>query len=196
MSSIKLVAFIISSGPHIGKSLASRLREKGYSAAVGSRTPGKAPQEDGTFSVTVDASKPEGIQEAFTRVTAELGHPNTVIYNLSQRLYSSTTSSLKIPNNDVLKAFIVIGSLFPFLPATPELFAIGAQNLLRHDRLSIVNNSYKNANFRFHYTTLVSAKGGFVTPVDFMQSAPTHAKVYDATRNHEVGTSKDIYIDT
>ncbi|TFK67981.1 hypothetical protein BDN72DRAFT_798347 [Pluteus cervinus] len=185
MTSPKLVAFIIGAGPHIGKSLTSRFREKGYSVAIGSRSPDNAPQEEGILPVAVDASKPESIQAAFTRVTTELGPPNAVVYNAASLVFPpnkqdplgldlaafQSTSALglnvfaaaqqavigfrAINNSEAPKAFIVTGNLLPFLSATPGYFSLGVQKSIEARLIEYFYNSYKQEGLRYVFTSRI-----------------------------------------
>ncbi|KAF7421103.1 hypothetical protein PC9H_011623 [Pleurotus ostreatus] len=81
-SSTPLVAFIIGFGPNIGGSVASLLKEQGYTVAVGSRKPDvDKVKKEGYFPVQVDATQQASISAAFAAVNAELGPPSVVVYN-------------------------------------------------------------------------------------------------------------------
>ena len=74
--------FILGAGPRIGWSVAEKFKAEGYKVAVGSRRPDifKVRQE-GFLPVSVDLGSVQSIEEAFEKVTKELGVPNVVVYN-------------------------------------------------------------------------------------------------------------------
>ncbi|KAJ7619549.1 hypothetical protein FB45DRAFT_1033397 [Roridomyces roridus] len=77
-----LIAFIIGSGPNIGKHTAVALKAKGYQVAIGSRKPVvEEVKKDGYLPVALDITRPETIKEAFASVNKELGPPSVVIFN-------------------------------------------------------------------------------------------------------------------
>jgi len=55
--SMKLVAFILGAGTHIGSAVAAQLRGKGYWIALGSRNPKPTSEDDAHFNVKVDVQK-------------------------------------------------------------------------------------------------------------------------------------------
>ncbi|KAF8642921.1 hypothetical protein AX16_009309 [Volvariella volvacea WC 439] len=147
------IAFIIGAGTNIGKAVAEYFKTNGYAVAVGSRNPNNdTAKAEGYLPVTVDASKSDSIQEAFTFVKANLGSPNVVIFNAADlRIPPTPTDPLSLPYSAVeetaavglgvfsaaqaavagfrasqdqsaSKAFIFTGNLLPFLPGTSPQF--------------------------------------------------------------------------
>lgn len=75
-----LIAFVIGSGPNVGKHLADKFRSQGYRVVLGSRTP-EAPSEDGITTVAVDVTKTDSVVKAFEEVNKRVGAPNVVVFN-------------------------------------------------------------------------------------------------------------------
>lgn len=73
---------ILGAGPRAGWSVARKFKAEGYQVAVGSRNPDvKKATEENILTVTVDLTKTESVEDAFTQVKKSLSIPNVVVYN-------------------------------------------------------------------------------------------------------------------
>jgi NAD(P)-dependent dehydrogenase (short-subunit alcohol dehydrogenase family) len=74
--------FILGAGPRIGWAVAEKFKAGGYKVAIGSRRPDMAKvKTEGFLPVSVDLTSVQSVEEAFVKVTNELGIPNVVVYN-------------------------------------------------------------------------------------------------------------------
>ncbi|KAG9217726.1 hypothetical protein CCMSSC00406_0003585 [Pleurotus cornucopiae] len=213
-SSTPLVAFVIGSGPNIGGSVASLLKEQGYAVAVGSRNPDvDKVKKEGYFPVQVEATQQASISAAFAAVNAALGPPNVVVYNPVIHREPTDVSDPSTLPLEAFKDVIAIGSNVFFaiqealkgfrsskhedtlkafivtgnaLPADKALSPFYFSLDIQKIIESRIVGQLAGANEKdgFVYATLVADDGG-IPPYDLFLDI--HAKVYWESINRKEG---------
>ncbi len=88
------IALIVGSGPGLSASLARLFRNEGMKVALAARDikklDGLVKEIDGR-AYSCDASVPKAVENLFESVSQEIGDPNVVVYNASQRVHGQIT---------------------------------------------------------------------------------------------------------
>lgn len=79
------VALILGYGPIVGASTARAFAAKGYKVAIVSRTKKDSESEKDYLQIQADLSNPTSVEDIFSKVITELGHPSVVVYNGASR---------------------------------------------------------------------------------------------------------------
>lgn len=75
------VALIFGYGPRVGTDVAQAFAARGYRVAVVSRSNKSIGNGENYHHIKADLSDPRTVEDVFSQVTSELGHPTVVIYN-------------------------------------------------------------------------------------------------------------------
>ncbi|KAJ5675127.1 uncharacterized protein N7477_005061 [Penicillium maclennaniae] len=75
------VALIFGYGPNVGFAIADSLALHGYKVAVVSRSEHLSDAAKNNLQIQAGLSVPSSVENIFTRVIGELGHPTVVVYN-------------------------------------------------------------------------------------------------------------------
>jgi NAD(P)-dependent dehydrogenase (short-subunit alcohol dehydrogenase family) len=75
------ILLLLGSGQNIGLASITAFKARGYKVASVSRTPSDAIQNAADLVLIADFSDPSSIAGVFSKVEAQLGIPNVVIYN-------------------------------------------------------------------------------------------------------------------
>lgn len=75
------VAIILGYGPKVGVDVANAIARLGYRIAVVSRSGSCSESAKNYLQAKADLSDPSTVEDVFTRVIQELGHPSVVVYN-------------------------------------------------------------------------------------------------------------------
>ena len=88
------VAVIVGGGPGLSASLTRLFAKEGMMVAIAARNPGKLSSlanETGARAYRCDAVVPEEVDQLFGAVAGDLGDPNLVVFNASQRIRGPIT---------------------------------------------------------------------------------------------------------
>jgi NAD(P)-dependent dehydrogenase (short-subunit alcohol dehydrogenase family) len=125
-------ALIVGAGEGISASLARLLSKQGIRVALAARNTGKLDaltRETGAKTFTCDATQGEDVAKLFSDVEAQIGAPDIVIYNASQR---ARGPFIELAPNDVAQS-IAVSAFGGFLVAQQAL-----QRMLPHKRGAIL----------------------------------------------------------
>jgi NAD(P)-dependent dehydrogenase (short-subunit alcohol dehydrogenase family) len=112
----KEVALIVGVGPGLSASLARLFANEGMSVALASRSIGKLAElqrETGAKAYTCDAQSPADVDALFKNVVHDLGTPDVVVYNPSNRARGPITDL----DPDAVKTVLMISAYGGFLVA-------------------------------------------------------------------------------
>ena len=87
-------ALIVGAGPGLSASLARRFASEDVAVAIAARNTDKLADlvaETGAKPYSCDASVPAAVADLFNSVTADLGEPDIVVYNASNRVRGPIT---------------------------------------------------------------------------------------------------------
>jgi len=101
------VALIVGGGPGLSASLTRLFSKEGMRVAIAARNPGKLnslTEETGARAYRCDAVIPREVVELFDAVSSDLGDPNVVVFNASQRIRGPIT---ELDPEEVKEAILV-----------------------------------------------------------------------------------------
>lgn len=75
------VALIFGYGPNVGFAVAESFAMHGYKVAVVSRSEHRSDAAENYLQIQADLSVPSSVENIFTKVIGEFGHPTVVVYN-------------------------------------------------------------------------------------------------------------------
>ncbi|KAK8094420.1 short-chain dehydrogenase [Apiospora hydei] len=190
---------IIGAGPGIGLSTARAFQHAGYSVAIASRT--RQQKADPSMRHFVfDAAKPDTVKTLFAEVTAAIGPPKVVIYNVAQRFATEPEEPFGLDPDQVqetlavnalsayaaareaVKGFVKTGQGSTFIMtgnmlntvALPGILCFGMGKSAAAHMIQNASISYKNKGYKFYYADQRQPDGGPTIPVD----GEAHAKLY------------------
>ncbi|PNP39568.1 hypothetical protein TGAM01_v203910 [Trichoderma gamsii] len=172
------VALILGYGPIVGASTARAFAAKGYKVAIVSRTKKDSESEKDYLQIQADLSNPTSVEDIFSKVITELGHPSVVVYNASSfALAGSLTVAEQVAafqtDNNVnvvsayvaaqlavksfaelpqqsSKTFIYTGNKLPFMVVRPLL----SQGVGKAGAAHLVHyfaEEHKESGYKFYY---------------------------------------------
>ncbi|KAL7929215.1 hypothetical protein V8C35DRAFT_200978 [Trichoderma chlorosporum] len=196
------VAIVLGYGPRVGVDVAKALAESGFKVAVVSRSGKHSESAVGYLQLQADLVQPESLENIFTRVIDELGHPSVVIYNagsmqmVSSNLLGDKIADFQADNNvnivsayaaaqlavrsfsflpkDLPKAFIYTGNKQPFMIVRP-LLSVGVGKAGAAHLIHYLSEEYKDQGFKFYFADERKEDG---TPVYADIDGVAHAKFY------------------
>jgi NAD(P)-dependent dehydrogenase (short-subunit alcohol dehydrogenase family) len=125
-------ALIVGTGEGLSASLARLFAREGMAVALASRKPGKLDAlcaETGAKSYSCDASAPDDVAKLFGDVTGDIGAPDVVVYNASNRARGPITEL----DPEAVKTAVMISCYAGFLvaqQAARQMVARGSGSIL------------------------------------------------------------------
>ncbi|KEY75123.1 hypothetical protein S7711_01576 [Stachybotrys chartarum IBT 7711] len=201
MSTSHPVALILGAGSNTGRHVAAAFLAQGYRVATVSRSLKPEEAEANELRIQSDFSDPGNINQIFTKVEAELGVPEVVVYNaytmnpqdaqdplalpvadLVQSLNINTVSAYAAAQKAVLgfqklpetasRTFIYTGNICNVAPM-PFILDLGVGKSASAHFIQCAAEGYKDKGFKFYYADERTADGA---PVYHDIDGAAHAK--------------------
>lgn len=195
------VAIIVGGGPGLSASLTRTFAREGMRVAIAARNPGKLSslvEETGARAYRCDAVIPREVDQLFEAVSADLGDPNAVVFNASQRIRGPL---IELDPEAVKQAILVtcFGAFVVGQAAAKRMLRTGSGTILFTGASASVKGYANSATFamgKFGLTGLTQSMARELQPQNVhVAQVVIDGGIDSSKRDHGAARAEDSWLD-